>query len=526
MRFGPIHAGAVFAALMAVGCSGAAPGPHSGAPVPAVRSATYLGRVTYEARTPTPTGASRRTVEHPAPRVVVLARDAEGHELSRTVTDDDGRFRIEAPTRGARLVVLAQVTVPDLRVTTDSVGEHVHEREVELSSPDAPVQIVAREEDADGFGGALHIVATLLRGVDTVTGWTGETLPPLFVHWGRGVTSVWSFYHGERPEGSGRYALELMGGDPGAQRTSDTDEHDEAIVLHELGHFVMDMVTGDSSPGGDHPTGYLLDPGLAWEEGRATWFAAAVLGPPLYWDTIGIEPQGRLRVSHDLERGGAGVRGLGSEMGVAEILWDLADGSGGLDDVDQDGVALGAAGVLEAMAALAEEPGSFPCIATFLRFVVDQGTVSEDAVRDLLLRGGHPSGLLPAAGEVLWPTDLAVPGQVSDKVDGLTDPAPSGGGARPQNGFDALRVYRVHVPHDAWLTVSLQVHGSGRGSEHQDADLELRDRSATLLASSRSEEPRELIEQAVDAGYYIIYVRDGGQGNRVGFTLSVSARAR
>src|SRR5436190_20086015 len=110
-----------------------------------------------------------------------------------------------------------------------------------------------------------------------------------------------------------------MGGAPGGQATSDTDEHDEAIVLHELGHFVMDRLSGDSSLGGQHPRGYLIDPGLAWEEGRATWFATAVLGAPPYRDTIGIEPRGSLRVDESLETPEE-PRGIGSETSVAGVL--------------------------------------------------------------------------------------------------------------------------------------------------------------------------------------------------------------
>jgi hypothetical protein len=496
------------------------PTPSARTPSPTLH--TYRGTISYEARTPTPTGASRATVVRYARRVELLVRGPDNAIIDRASTDDVGRFSVEAPASGATLLVVSRIEALGLAVTADSVGLRAHAREVPLADPQMPVTIAVTDADEDGFAGALHILDAELEGALAVRRWIGEELPPLFTYWGRGQTTVWSFYHGERPADSGRYALELMGGDPGAQETSDTDEHDEAIVLHEMGHFVMDRLTSDSSTGGDHPTGHLYDPGLAWEEARASFFATAVLGAPLYWDTIGIEPHGSLRISHDLERGIPSPRGPGSEQGIAEILWDLADGAGGLPDVDHDGVALGPAGVIEAMVALADEPGSYASITSFLRHLVDHGHVTEEAMKELLSRGGHPESLLPERGSEPWPVRLPLPGRAAGKIDGLSDPAPSGGGARPSNGYDAVSVYRVHVERAGRLSVRLTIFGSGRGADHQDLDVEVRSIRAELLAASRAETPVETLNVAVEPGYYVIYVRDGGQGNRVGFELEVA----
>jgi hypothetical protein len=330
--------------------------------------------------------------------------------------------------------------------------------------------------------------------------------------------------------GSGRYSVELMGGDPGRQSTSDTDEHDEAIILHEFGHFVMDVMTSDSSHGGTHPGGTLLDPGLAWEEGRASWFACAVLGHPLYVDTIGIEPSGSLRVAVNLETQSAeGPRGMGSEAGVEEILWDLSDGGApdapfALPDTDNDGVALGPAAVFAAMRGIAREPGAYPGITSFLRYLVRTNVAEGLAIKQLLVAGGHPESMLPLDDTPLWPLDIAVGQTLGGKIDSVTDPSPSGGPPRPGNGRDAVHAYRVHVPAAMWLTVRLQIFGSGGQSDHTDVDLELRDLRADPLAASRGEGPSEQIIHRVDPGWYIIYVRDGGSPNRAGYELSVLGR--
>jgi hypothetical protein len=480
----------------------------------------FHGNVRYESRSSTPSGASSALELRPA-RFVRLFALYGGGPVAEGITDEHGAFSIAAPPGSTlRVITDTRAGAHSHAVTVDPLGRIPYAIDVALADPNAAVDLIAREADPRGIAGAFHIVDTTLRGAQVVERWTGQVLPPLYTYWGRGITTQWSFYRGERPAGSGRYCLELLGGNPGEQATSDTDEHDESIVLHEFGHFVMERLTSDSSAGGMHPSGYLVEPGLAWEEGRASWFAQVVLGNPWYLDTIGLEPHGRLRVAHDLERGGQGPRGIGSEDGVSEILWDLADGAGGLPDQDADPIALGPEAVFRAMVGLAQTEGAFPAISTFLSYAVAQRVVERDALRAVLVQGGHPPDVLPPnAG---WPSELALPSTIGAKIDGVTNPAPSGGPNRPENGFDAVHVYKVRVPSRARLTAELRIHGSGRVADQQDLDLEVRTLRAEMVASARTEAMIERISQSVEAGWYVVYVRDGGAGNRVGYDLRVS----
>jgi hypothetical protein len=406
-------------------------------------------------------------------------------------------------------------------VGPDPAGARVQAIGRRLGAADEPLVLVASETDAEGSAGAFHILDTMLRASTAVRAWTGERLPASYVYWQRGGTHEWSYYRGERPASSGRYLIELLGGESGRQETSDTDEHDEEIVLHEFGHFVMDVLTSDSSPGGTHPAAHLIDPGLAWEEGRASWFAAAVQGAPRYRDTIGIEPHGRLRVDHDFEARGPGPRGIGSEEGVSELLWDLTDGVDGYPDLDQDGVALGPVAVFQGMIELAREPGAYPCIATFLQHLVDRNAVERDALRQLVARGGHPESVFPDGSDLPWPAELALGTAVSGKIDGVSNPAPSGGPARPGNGFDAVRTFRFQVARRGFLEVGLRINGTGRPEDRQDLDLELRDARADLLEDSSGTSNREQVGRFVEPGWYVVYVRDGGYGNQASFELTV-----
>lgn len=513
--------------VMLGGCGPAAVGARTTLPRPEpVEQAGWSGTVRYEARTPTPTGASRAFEIRPARGLDFDLRDARDQVVATGATDDSGHFEINAPRAATTIVIYARTHARGHQawVSPDPMGTAVQQFRAPLGAPGVPLVLLATDDANEGPAGALHIVDTLLRGLDAATTWSGSELPPIYVFWRRGGNAPWSYYLGERPARSGRFALELMGGEAGRQATTDTDEHDESIILHELGHFVFDRLSTDSSPGGDHPAGYLIDPGLAWEEGRATWFSMAVLGVPVYRDTIGLEGQGRLRIDHELERGVYGPGGIGSEQGVSRVLWDLTDGGPEIPDADNDGVAIGPAAVLRAMISLGLEPGAYPTLPGYLRYLVRTGVQTHLALKQMLLRTNEPADLLPDDDVAMWPVDIAPGAVVNGKIDGLTNPAPSGGPSRPQNGFDALRVYRLALTQRSFVTLRLQIFGSGRGADHQDADLELRNIRADLIERSISETPSESIARVLDAGSYIVYVRDGGHGNKVGFELRVDAR--
>lgn len=492
--------------------------------------ARYAGRVTYDARHPTPRGASEAIEVRPARHVDVAILDRSGATLAEGRTDEDGRFELGAPPSAHTLRVFARVRVRghDAAIARDPNGGETHALDTALdAAPTQDGQLAIHARDRDGEAGAFHVVDTLVRGLDAVKRWTDVTLPPVYAYWVRGGTREWSFYRGERPAGSGRYALELLGGDPGQASISDTDEHDEAIILHELGHFVMDRLTSDSSTGGTHPRGFRIDPGLAWEEGRATWFALAVLGAPLYQDTIGVEPWGRLRVDEEMESDEDPVAGYGSEMSVAKILWDLSDGEGAwpdaLPDTDQDGIALGPAAILRAMMAHAREPGVFPSLPSFLRHLVrDAGLVQGEALAAMLSRTNEPVDELLPEGPLPWPRPIALGAPVEDTIDGLSQPAPSGGRNIGLTGFDAVHSYLVTVEEPGMIVARLTIEGSGGPSDRTDVDMQLLDRDAESLAESSQTQSRESLAHLVQPGTYVLRVRDGGgRGNRARYRLEV-----
>ncbi len=519
---------------------------------------TLQGTASYEFRGLTPQGYSRAIQSRPARFVTVIARDARGAVLAQTSTDGQGRFQLSCPAtvtalsmrasvnfaRPAQVVQPGGISLPSMHidVAPDREGRQPHEATVAIAPANSQIQLRATLNEPQALGGAFHILDSLVTAMQTVFAWSQQELPPFFVIWSHASGTDWSYYRGERPEGSHRYALELMAGVRGRLETTDADQHDIFIILHEFGHFVFDQLSSDSSIGGFHPATVLTDPGVAWEEGRATWFACAVLNDSLYRDAVGIEPTGSLRQNDDLEQLPAdALRGLGSQRTVEEILWDLSDGTptlanagGPLTDRDSDGVALGPATVFRAMMALRNNTHTLPSLLTFLRELVQQNLVPEPSI-ERLLASPQPQHMsyIRLGQEEAWPFLLSVGSSrrtagtpqsitVNGKVDGLTDPAPSGGRANPVNGFDAVRVYRFTLTQRAQLRAALVIRGSGRPSDDSDLDLELRDNRANLVTNSAGSGSTESITRTLEPGLHLLYVRDGGGGNAANFTLSVT----
>lgn len=145
-------------------------------------------------------------------------------------------------------------------------------------------------------GGAFNIMFDILLaneyvrreiGKDTLVGgvpssnenewWVADKVT---VYWKKGFNprsyfstdgSALSFY------GVGTSKLYILGGVNGDVKTSDTDHFDDSVILHEYAHFLEDHYGNTGSPGGSHDGNFIIDPRLAWSEGWANYFQAAVL---------------------------------------------------------------------------------------------------------------------------------------------------------------------------------------------------------------------------------------------------------
>jgi len=116
--------------------------------------------------------------------------------------------------------------------------------------------------------------------------------------------------------------------------------YDDTVVLHEIGHYVVDHFSRSDSPGGTHHLSDCnQDLRLAFDEGHATYFGNSVrryFGFPhssTYVRTTGQAGPGNLQFSFDVETQQPFVCfGATSETTVYAALWDIGDGPATTDD--------------------------------------------------------------------------------------------------------------------------------------------------------------------------------------------------
>lgn len=113
----------------------------------------------------------------------------------------------------------------------------------------------------------------------------------------------------------------------------DPDEFDDAVILHEYGHFVCANYAYDKSTGGMHAWTSHISQALAWSEGWANFFSSAVRNNSHYVDTT---IWGTMDL--DLELPTDNVTNDDNEGAVAASLWDIFDTHNDGRDQLSDGI--------------------------------------------------------------------------------------------------------------------------------------------------------------------------------------------
>ena len=110
----------------------------------------------------------------------------------------------------------------------------------------------------------------------------------------------------------------------------DTDEYDQHVIAHELGHYIQDVFSRDDSIGGGHGPGDLLDMRVAFSEGWGNAFAGMVKDDPRYRDSFG--PAQAADFDVNVESDNFGSQGWFSEESVQSIFYDLFDAAADAND--------------------------------------------------------------------------------------------------------------------------------------------------------------------------------------------------
>jgi hypothetical protein len=515
-----------------------------------VREGTGSGAITGEARfakrTFTPRGLSRALQWLPAAHARVEVIDEGERVIAHGETDDRGAFSLTvSPGQRVRVRLQSRTTMlgSDIRVVSDPGTE----RTFDLVSAPFTVRggdVVSFRAGVGGVepAGAFNILANFVKYLPHVhRAFEGQMTPPLFAFWHRGNNrslprgSITAFL-GPYARRSGAYALQIQGGDPGHEDSSDSDQFDDVVVLHEFSHYVIGTMAGHFSLGGNHPGHALFFPGLAMDEGFANALACAVAGTSRYWDSAGLEPEEPLAqtrravlIDEDIERFAGTLRGIGSQDIAQTLLWDLIDGAEGLPDADNDGVAIGITNALRVYRSF-HQGDAPPAMNGWLERAVSLGVVTEAQARSIVHTPERLGFAFPVPAGERWPEELVIGGELRGRIDGRSDPAPSGGRNHTFNGYDASRAYLLRVSSRRRVTIELVIDGPGTDDSDTDLDLQLTTRDLRSIAQSAGYDRTERIERELEPGQYVILVRDGDmsagdgprtgpRGNRATFTL-------
>lgn len=133
------------------------------------------------------------------------------------------------------------------------------------------------------------------------------------------------------------YRIFILGGINGiSDNNVDTDEFDNSVIIHEYAHFLASAFSQDSSPGGVHYGLESIDPRLAWSEGFADFFQAAVLNNSFYLDITGNNNSTIIPFENQdnpLIQDRPQIKGEGNyrEFAIARFFWDILDSAQNYD---------------------------------------------------------------------------------------------------------------------------------------------------------------------------------------------------
>lgn len=288
-----------------------------------------------------------------AKAVEIAIKDSSGSIIQCAETDISGNFSFQVPNDSATYTVEvrsrsnnSRVKASILKSPSDKVPYTITKTFVANGSKD--IGTLTAPADGTTTGGAFNILDQIyqaneyLRDEVNSTTCSGKpcsafsVAPKVQVFWTPGENpgqyfgfpdNPLSFYVPEDDE------LYILGGLYGDMDSSDTDHFDNSVILHEYGHFLEDQLAKTDSPGGPHNGNSIIDPRLAWGEGWANFFQAAVSGIPVYTDTWGnADGVTGIYFNRSLETGSAGedlpsTLGEGNfrEFSITRLLWDYID---------------------------------------------------------------------------------------------------------------------------------------------------------------------------------------------------------
>lgn len=272
--------------------------------------------------------------------------DGSGQIIQCGETDEEGRFDFMIP-KGDRVHSLKIYSRSFNNFNKASVFKAPETNELYsidfnfVPNRNHNTSLLAKVKSEELLGGAFFILDQIHNAFDKLKELTASSsgavliqdIPKVDIYWEQGFnpglyinqSSGISYFSPQQRK------LFILGGLDGNTRYADTDHFDPSIILHEYFHFLEVSISNTDSPGGPHNGDQILDPRLAWSEGGAQFFQAAITGQPSVLDTRG-NPDGEtgFLVKIGIETGDKDIpitpgEADFREFAIARFLWDIHD---------------------------------------------------------------------------------------------------------------------------------------------------------------------------------------------------------
>lgn len=343
---------------------GPAETPYCASSISYANTVTITGTAQYQAREffyngPGDGGLGGAGTAKPIRRAEVRVTSSAGHVVQCAETNRSGEFSFQLPIGNASYVVSinSRAFNNDMRVSVLDAPER--NRFYSLSttvtaSHSQSLGTLLAGVNGEILGASFNMLDQVLRANDYLrqevsncaSDFTGcsnfSVAPKVSIYWEKGFNPGSYFNSGPVSFYIPGYSrLFILGGVNGDVNSSDTDHFDNSIILHEYAHFLEDVLMKSDSPGGAHNGNRIIDPRLAWSEGFANFFQAAVRNDPRYIDTLGntdgstdfifyLDLETAVNDIPQFHSGGTGLgEGNFREFSVTRLLWDALDDTPG-----------------------------------------------------------------------------------------------------------------------------------------------------------------------------------------------------
>lgn len=297
---------------------------------PGGRDVNISGTLQFEDRDQNSSGFTGSTTVKPARFIdTEIVRCADSAVLASGKTNSTGSYSItftNTGNAGVYLRILARIQPdsanPDLQeitVRNNTTDNAIHgialtpfdETVNSTFSINATVSAIT-EDTTTALGGIFNLLDLATDMSAFVQGFGAENIPPLTIYWEDGSND--GTYYDWLDD-----SIHLLG------VNDDRDEYDDDVFAHEYGHFIAVNYSRDDSPGGRHSlSDTALDIRLAWSEGWATFFAAALKNSPSVVDT---SASGASMFEIETPSLSSVATYTTNELAISSVLWDVFDTS-------------------------------------------------------------------------------------------------------------------------------------------------------------------------------------------------------